>query len=305
MTNQSGMINAFLQYLQYEKKFSSHTVLSYHTDLLQFCDFLKINPEHFFPDSVTATVIQQWILTLLNKDNSARTISRKISTLKSFWRFLMIQNLIKENPTKKIILPQTKKSLPAFYKQSEMEAVLSEENRVGGFEQVRNRLIIDLFYQSGMRVSELISLKNSNFDYGGTQISVIGKRNKERIIPLGKSICNDIASYQQMRDEQIDVEDDSVFVLKSGKKMYSKAIYNIVHKKMSGVSTLQKQSPHVLRHTFATTLLDKGADMNAVKDLLGHSSLAATQVYTHVSFSELNKIYKQAHPRAIKKGGKV
>ncbi len=299
------MINKFLQYLQYEKKFSSHTVLSYHTDLLQFCDFLELEAEYFSPQSVTAAVIQQWILSLLDKGNSSRSISRKISTLKSFWRFLLLQNLAVENPTKKIILPKTNKPLPAFYKQNEMDAVLSDDGQVGGFEQIRNRVIIDLFYQSGLRVSELISLRDSDIDSSKGQLKVIGKRNKERIVPLGKNICDEIDSYRQMRNEQIEVEDDSVFVLKNGKKMYSKAIYNIVHDKMSGVSTLHKQSPHVLRHTFATTLLDNGADINAVKDLLGHSSLATTQVYTHVSFSELNKIYKQAHPRAIKKGGKI
>lgn len=299
------MINRFLQYIQYEKNYSSHTVLSYHTDLVQFCNFHKINSEAFNPDLITHRQIQQWILSMLDEKKSARTISRKISSLKSFWNYLLLQNIARENPTKKIILPKTNKPLPAFYKQSEMNKFLSENIQNVDFESIRDRLIIDLFYQTGLRVSELISLKDSSIEYTEKQLKVIGKRNKERIIPIGNRILSEIIEYQKIRNQDIEVCEDNLFVLKSGKKMYSKAIYNIVSKKMSPVSTLHKQSPHVLRHTFATTLLDSGADINAVKDLLGHSSLAATQVYTHVSFSELNKIYKQAHPRAIKKGGKV
>lgn len=299
------MINAFLQYLQYEKNNSSHTVLSYHTDLLQLCNFLEIKPENFYPKHVTHNILQQWILSLMEQGNSARSISRKISSLKSFWRFLQLQGLDDKNPTKKIVLPKTNKPLPAFYKDKEMDAALSDDSKVGGFERVRDRLIIDLLYQTGLRVSELVGLKDSDIDFSSRQLKVIGKRNKERILPIGKKICDEMAAYVEIRNAEVDLEEDAFFVRKNGKKMYTRAIYNIVHNNMSEVSTLHKQSPHVLRHTFATTLLNNGADINAVKDLLGHSSLAATQVYTHVSFSELNKIYKQAHPRAIKKGGKL
>ncbi len=299
------MIQAFLRYLQYEKNYSSHTVLSYHTDINQFCEFLYVEPQNFAPRTISHREIQQWVLSLMESGNTSRTISRKISTLKSFWRFLLIQKLADENPTKKIVLPKTNKPLPAFYKQKEMEYVLSEESGLGGFERVRNRLIINLFYQTGLRVSELVSLQDDDVDYELRQLKVLGKRNKERVLPLGVDICEEMQAYQKLRNAEIDLQDNSFFVLKKGKKMYSKAIYNIVHGKMTQFSTLHKQSPHVLRHTFATTLLNNGADINAVKDLLGHSSLAATQVYTHVSFSELNKIYKQAHPRAIKKGGSL
>lgn len=297
------MINKFLQYLQYEKIFSSHTVLSYHTDILQFCTFLSITPDKFSPAHISSSDIQQWILYLMDRDVSARSISRKMSSLKSFWRFLLKEGLTSENPTKKIILPKTKKPLPVFYKQSEMDSVLADSKGLGGFEPIRDRVIIDLFYQTGLRVSELASLRNSDFDNSKGQLRVIGKRNKERIIPLGKSIWESVLTYLKIRDKEFEFSNDYIFVLRSGKKMYSKAIYNIVHNRMSNVSTLHKQSPHVLRHTFATTLLNNGADINAVKNLLGHGSLAATQVYTHVSFSELNKIYKQAHPRAKKEGG--
>ncbi len=299
------MISEFLQYLQYEKNYSSHTVLSYRTDLYQFCDFLQTDPPNFSPEMVSQAVIQQWILSLLESGNSPRSISRKISSFRSFWRFLMKKGLSEKNPALKLVLPKTNKPLPAFYRQQEMDNALSDLRRTGGFEAVRNRTIIDLFYETGLRVSELVSLTDSSMDFSSRQLRVIGKRNKERIIPLGENICNDIKSYQELRNRETDLQCDSLFVRKNGMKMYSKAIYNIVHEKMSEVSTLHKQSPHVLRHTFATTLLNNGADINAVKDLLGHSSLAATQVYTHMSFSELNKIYKQAHPRAIKKGGQI
>ena len=299
------MISQFLQYFQYEKNYSSHTVLSYHTDLLQFCDFLGLSPEEFSPAVITPGVIQQWVLFLMENSNSPRSISRKISTLKSFWRFLLVRRLTDENPTLKLVLPKTKKPLPTFYKEQEMDNALSENSRTGGFEAVRNRMIVELFYQTGLRVSELVSLRDSSIDFASGQLRVIGKRNKERIIPLGESVCAELKSYQEVRNKETELPSDALFVRKNGMPMYSKAIYNIVHQKMSEVSTLHKQSPHVLRHTFATTLLNNGADINAVKDLLGHSSLAATQVYTHVSFNELNKIYKQAHPRANKKGGQI
>lgn len=298
------MINQFLQYMQYEKNYSSHTVLSYHIDLLQFCKFLEISPDKFNPNSISPRIIQQWILNLLDKKNSSRTISRKISTLKSFWRFLLLQGITDKNPTKKIILPKTNKPLPAFYKKNEMEAVLSDDvNNAENFEEIRDRMIINMLYQTGLRVSELVSLKDNDVDFSERKLKVLGKRNKERIIPLGKNLCEELKAYQNIRDLNVERVSDYLFTRNSGEGMYSKAIYNIVRDKMSAVSTLHKQSPHTLRHTFATTLLNNGADINAVKELLGHSSLAATQIYTHVSFSELNKIYKQAHPRAIKKGG--
>ncbi|MBP1663054.1 MAG: integrase family protein [Bacteroidetes bacterium] len=299
------MINDFIQYLQYEKNYSSHTVLSYHTDLIQFCDFLQIAPDDFNPKEIHTDIIRQWALKLLNDNNTARSISRKISTLKSFWKFLQLHGLAEQNPTLKIVLPKTKKTLPAFYKQHEMEQILAENEVLRGYEQVRNHLIIRVLYECGLRVSELVSLVDQDFEVESQQIKVLGKRNKQRIVPLSNELSEKISEYKVLRNKELVRCDNSLFVLISGKPMYTKAVYNIVHREMSKVSTLHKQSPHVLRHTFATSLLNNGADINAVKDLLGHSSLAATQVYTHVTFSELNKIYKQAHPRANKKGGNL
>ncbi len=292
------MMNEFLQYLQYEKNYSAHTVLSYHTDLLQFCHFLEITPEQLEPNSIFSSQIQQWVLSLMNDNLSARSLSRKISTLKSYWRFLLTRGYVSQNPTLKIILPKTKKALPAFFKESEMNAVLDNLFVPNHFIPVRDRLIINLFYQTGIRLTELINIKDSDIDLTEGNLRVIGKRNKQRIIPIGENIITDIERYIALRKDEIEVFDQQLFVRQNGKKMYPKMVYTLVHDTMSGVSSMHKRSPHVLRHTFATGMLNGGADINAVKELLGHSSLAATQVYTHTSFEELHNIYKQAHPRA-------
>ncbi len=292
------MMNEFLQYLQYEKNYSSHTVLSYHTDLQQFCDFLQISPDQFNPRKITSQDIQKWVLSLMSDKNTARTLSRKISTLKSFWRYLLKQGLTNNNPTLKIILPKTKKPLPAFFKESEMNVVLDNTFTPESFEPVRNQLILELLYLTGIRLSELINIEDKDIDFKSGNVKVTGKRNKQRIIPIQTTLCEDIERYIDIRNSTVEPLTTNLFVRGNGKKMYPKAVYNIVHNAMSQVSSLQKRSPHVLRHTFATSLLNNGADINALKELLGHSSLAATQVYTHTSFEELYNIYKHAHPRA-------
>lgn len=293
------MVKGFLQYLQYEKNYSSHTVLSYSRDISQFLNFLQVEIKDFSPEEVRADDIQQWIFKLTKEGISARSIARKISSLKTFWKYLMKYHQVTSNPTLKIILPKTKKPIPTFFKHKEVAEVI--ENPYvprDNFERLRNVIIIEMFYMTGIRLSELISLTNDDIDLNMGQMQVTGKRNKQRIIPLDKKFCKKLAYYQQIRDEYLEQKAHYFFTKSQGGKMYPKLIYNIVTKTMQEVSTLSKTSPHVLRHSFATNLLNNGADIYAIKELLGHSSLMATQVYTHTAFSELHKIYNQAHPRA-------
>ncbi|MBP7612103.1 MAG: tyrosine-type recombinase/integrase [Paludibacter sp.] len=292
------MVNEFLQYLQYEKNYSFHTVLSYRTDLYQFCDFLVIKPQEINTLNVNSQQIQQWTLLLISTKISARSLSRKISTLKSFWKFLLVRGLATQDPTLKIILPKTKKPIPAFFKEKEMNSALDNKSNPNDFETTRDLLIISIFYQTGIRLAELISIEDKDIDLINGNLRVTGKRNKQRIIPISNSLCKEISEYIELRNNKLEILSANLFLRENGQKLYPKLIYNIVHNTMSEVSSLHKRSPHVLRHTFATSILNGGADINAVKDLLGHSSLAATQVYTHTSFEELNNIYKHAHPRA-------
>ena len=292
------MMNEFLQYIQYEKNYSSHTVLSYHTDLLQFCEFMQIPPEQLAPSTICSQQIQQWVLSLMSADLSARSLSRKISTLKSFWRFLLTRGYVTSNPTLKIILPKTKKPLPAFFKVNEMSAVLDTTFTPDNFEAMRDQLIITLFYLTGIRLSELINIKDTDIDLNEGNLRVTGKRNKQRIIPIDKSLGSIIEHYLKLRNEETQSVGSFLFVRKNGLKLYPKKVYNLVHNSMSQVSSLYKRSPHVLRHTFATAMLNGGADINAVKELLGHSNLAATQVYTHNNIEKLKQAHKKAHPRA-------
>lgn len=292
------MINEFLQYLQYEKNYSFHTVLSYNTDLLQFCEFLEIPSESFDPMLVDKQKIQSWVLLLMSEKLSARSLSRKISALKSFWKFMIRRGHASQNPTLKILLPKTKKPITSFFKESEMEAVLDDTFLTDDFESVRNRLILSVFYMTGIRRAELINIEDKDVDLLNGNLRVIGKRNKERIIPMGPVLCEEIQHYLEIRGLELGAITEKFFVKANGMKLYPRLIYKIVHDAMTEVSTLQKRSPHVLRHSFATTLLNGGADINVLKELLGHSSLAATQIYTHSSFEEIYNIYKQAHPRA-------
>ncbi len=293
------MINDFLQYLQYEKNYSSHTVLSYHNDLNQFYQFLQTEPGQFNPDRVTQADLRAWIMQLTEDGCGARTIARKISTLKSFWRFLLWRGDATRNPTLKIILPKTKKPLPMFFKHREIvEALDASFVMPDDFERLRDLLIIELFYMTGIRLSELISIQDTDIDTHSCEVKVTGKRNKQRILPLDAGLCERIETYRMLRNRVTETFPESFFVRSNGKRMYPKLVYNIVHALMSQVSTLPTISPHVLRHSFATGLLNNGADIGALKELLGHSSLAATQVYTHTGFRELHTIYKRAHPRA-------
>lgn len=292
-------IDEFVQYIRYEKNFSTHTVVAYRHDLEQFFEFIKINHDAENPDGIEPDMIRSWMIDLLENKHTSRTVNRKLSCLKSYWHFLLRRGLATKTPVKRVLSPKTKKALPVFLKENEMSEILNqEETRDNPFENARDRLIIEMFYQTGMRLAELIGLNDENVDTGTGLLRVTGKRNKQRLIPFGNRLKDGISEYLQLRNENVNSETESFFVRKNGKRLYPQMVYKIVQQKLTKVATLSKNSPHVLRHTFATTMLNKGAELNAVKELLGHSSLSATEVYTHTTFEELKKVYKQAHPRA-------
>jgi integrase/recombinase XerC len=233
----------------------------------------------------------------MNEGKSSRTVNRKLSSLKSFFKFLLRESVIETNPMDRVVGPKQGKKLPGFVAEHAMQ-VLREVDFGEGFEGVRDQLIVEMFYQTGMRLSELMNLKESSFDRSASLVKVLGKRNRERIIPVSKSLMNLLDEYQKVKLDNFKDSNDFLFVTKKGVPVYEKLLYRIVTKHLSKITTMTKRSPHVLRHTFATHLLNNGAELNAVKELLGHSNLSATQIYTHTTFERLNKIYKQAHPRA-------
>lgn len=294
------MVDLFLQYIQYEKGLSAHTVTSYRIDLKQFVQFITVQEGSFDPSRITALQVRQWIVFLLKNGQSPRSVNRKVTALKSFFLFLNHKQLIASNPTKKIVALKTKKNLPLYFAEKEINFVSSQllENN---FNEARDKLIIEMLYQTGMRRSELIGIKDADIDFSRRTIRVLGKRNKERFIPFGIILENEIKKYLEVRDQSIEKSAERFFTLKDGSPVYPKLVYNVVNHSFSGVSTLSQKSPHVLRHTFATTLLNKGAELNVVKELLGHSNLSATEIYTHTTFDQIQTIYKQAHPRAQKR----
>jgi integrase/recombinase XerC len=293
------LIEQFIQYLRYEKNYSTHTVLAYECDLTSFMEFAGLQFGVSDPVLMDSDMIRSWMVGLLESGESARTVNRKLSSLKSFWRFLTRQGQVSASPFKKVVAPKISKPLPVFLKEAEMDALLDEAgSQSDDFPQIRDMLILNLFYSTGMRLSELIGLTDAALDMEAGTLKVTGKRNKQRLIPFGPELKGQIRSYVEARDEQLDRNTDRLLVRNDGSPLYPQMVYRLVHRKLAEVGTLTKNSPHVLRHTFATTLLNRGAELNAVKELLGHASLSATEVYTHTTFAELKKVYKQAHPRA-------
>ncbi len=294
-------IEKFLRYLRYEKNYSSYTVLFYRRDLEQFIAFRRELRNDADSMPIESDDIRNWIVSLSEQGLSSRTIGRKISALRSYYKYLSIQDAEAENPTVGIKLPKTRKRLPSFVRAETMDMLLSKGMAGNNdFVSVRDRLILVMLYETGMRRSELIGLQDAAVDNAVCELKVLGKRNKERIIPYGDHLRDDIASYRQLRQETVGSCED-FFVRLDGRPLYDKLVYRIVRDMLKGVSTLPQKSPHVLRHSFASVMLNEGAGINSVKELLGHSSLASTEVYTHITFEELKQNYKQAHPRAEKK----
>lgn len=291
----------FLKYLQFEKRFSPLTVKSYENDLAQFFMYLEAQYGKTELEDITHFFIRSWIVSLMDAKITNKSISRKISTLRSFFRFLMKEQVVTQNPMLKIIAPKIPKRLPEFVSKENMENLFMNDVFEKGYEGIRDKLVIELFYATGMRRAELVGLKNSSIDFGNDTIKVLGKRNKERIVPMAPSLVTLLKQYQLDRSNFLkDNDKKSEFLILDNhcNQIYDKLVYRIVKKRLSAVTTSKKKSPHVLRHTFATHMLNNGADINVIKEILGHSSLAATQVYTHNTIDKLKKIYKQAHPKA-------
>lgn len=297
-------IQQFINYLNYEKHFSAHTIRGYQNDLAQFSTFITQQFEIDSPTVISHQHIRTWLVDLMNNNIEPRSVARKLSALRSYFKYLLKEEIVTNNPVAKVQAPKVAKKLPSFVEEQNLsllfdqkinhseEAIFSND-----FEGQRNRLVLLLFYTCGVRLSELIELKTTDFDSYRQTIKVLGKRNKERIIPITKELNLEIQKYLILKAQE-GLNNEQLFALSSNNKMYPKAVYNIVNRFLSMVTTIDKKSPHVLRHTFATHLLNKGADLNAIKELLGHASLAATQVYTHNSIERLKNIHKTRHPRA-------
>ena len=282
----------FLHFLEHEKRYSVHTLKSYSTDLEQFIQFLSSEFQINTVKDVNFQFVRSWIARLLSNNISARSVNRKITTLKTYFRFLLQENMIKQSPMQKIISPKTSKKLPVFVEEIKMDELLNEIDFGEGFLAQRDRLILELFYFTGIRLSELINLRNKDIDFSNSTILVLGKRNKERLIPLISDIVSKIKELSTSNKSPF------LFTTEEGKQISTKQVYRLVNKYLSMVTSLDKKSPHILRHTFATHMLNNGADINAIKELLGHANLSATQAYTHNTIEKLKTVYKQAHPRA-------
>lgn len=292
------MIESFLQYLQYERNYSAHTVESYKNDLYQFKEFVS-GDSVFQPEMIDTVWVRRWIVSLMNENYSPLSVNRKLSSLKSFFKYLCKNKYIETSPLRNIRGPKVKKPLPHFVKDSDMENLFSVWDDGDTFEGERDRAILDVFYTTGIRCAELAGLKDGDIDFHSKMIKVTGKRNKQRLIPFSDTLKDVLQSYINIRSEEVELPaNNAFFVRENGKALSNSIIYGIVNKRLSEIPNLSKKSPHVLRHTFATSMLNNGADLNAVKELLGHASLSSTEVYTHTTFEELKKAYHQAHPRA-------
>jgi len=289
---------SFLKYLKFEKRCSENTIVAYRKDLDQFEEFVFKTVGDFNVLAVDTKLIRTWVVYLMGQGVAAKSVTRKITALKSFFKFLLRQELIEVSPAEGVITPKVPKKLPIFVDENSLHHLLDDGYFQSDFEGVRDKLILSLFYGTGIRLSELINLQQKQFFKHEHLIKVLGKNNKERIVPYPRSLNTLIEEYALLRQATFGGDVPHFFLTSKGKKVYEKLVYRVVKKYLALVTTLEKKSPHVLRHSFATHLLNHGADLNAVKELLGHSNLAATQIYTHTTTDKLQSIYKQAHPRA-------
>ena len=294
------LINDFLDYLTHERAYSPHTVTSYGNDLREFDTYLKNTEDPIELSHADADLVRRWAMELMASGMKATSVNRKLSALRAFYKYLLKKGKIEVSPVQSIHGPKKKKPLPQFVREGDMERLLDETSAPATWQEARNRLIMQLFYETGIRLSELVGLDENDVDFGRKAIKVTGKRNKQRVIPVGDGLLESLGAYMEMK-ERLCADDDCrlpLFVTDKGVRVYDKWVYRLVRGELSQVVTLKKRSPHVLRHTFATAMLNGDAELEAVKELMGHESVSTTQIYTHTTFEELKKAYKQAHPRA-------
>jgi len=289
---------SFINYLKYEKRYSHLTAVAYKKDLDQFEEFYVKTVGDFNVEGINDKIVRGWVVELMEHGICARTVNKKISALKSFYKYLLRLEVIKENNLVNVIVPKVGKKLPQFVEEKNLDHLLDDGFFKKDFEGLRDELMISLLYGAGIRLAELMHLKDADVYQTEFLIKVLGKRNKERIIPYPMSLNLLIEQYKQKRTELFGYPVECLFLTSKGKPVYEKLIYRVVCMKLALVTTINQKSPHVLRHSFATHLLNRGADLNAVKELLGHSNLSATQIYTHTSLDSIKKVYKQAHPRS-------
>ncbi len=294
------LIESFIKYIRYELNYSACTVLSYNNDISQFAAFLTKGAEEFDAVTVTTSDIREWMVQLMAEKNSVRTVKRKLQALRAFYKYLMRVGKVEANPALEVETAKTPRRLPDCVKVENVEQMFEDSVDYDDFEAVRDRLILLMLYSTGIRRAELICLRDD--DVSSNELKVRGKRNKDRIVPFGEELHAEIAIYRKLRSEQVG-DTEYFFVRNNGEPLYPTLVYRLANKKLTEVGGCSRYSPHVLRHTFASSMLNNGAKLNSVKELLGHESLAATQVYTHITYRELKSNYEHAHPRALKKGG--
>ena len=292
------MINEFLNYLKFERNRSDLTIKNYGEDLRAFEEFYGNLDSRLSWKSVDSDIIRDWMESMMDKGNNATSINRRLSALRSFYRFALTRKLVDKDPVHGVTGPKKGRPLPQFLKENEMDRLLDAESWMDSFEDVRDRMVIMTFYETGVRLSELIGLDDSMVDFSNRQLKVTGKRNKQRVIPFGEELLATLCDYMKCRDKEADRQSEALFVTAKGQRMTSSQVREGVKRNLSKVCTLKKRTPHVLRHTFATAMLNNKAGIESVKKLLGHESLSTTEIYTHTTFEQLKREYYSAHPRA-------
>ncbi len=297
------LVDEFLYYLQYDRYKSVRTVESYGDDLGAFCLYVHGLDESLDWDSVDSDIIRGWMEEMMDRGNKATSVNRRLSSLRTFYRFAVSRKKLKHDPAYTIKGPQKEKPLPQYLREEEMDRLLGNEYWDDSFEDLRSRMLILVFYSTGIRLSELVGLDDSSIDYAQNQLKVLGKRNKERVIPFGVELRESLQNYQAVRNARFGVDGGALFLNNKAERMTQVQVREDVKRSISKVSTMKKRSPHVLRHTFATAMLNNNSGIESVQKLLGHESVSTTEIYTHTTFEQLKKVYAQAHPRGIADNG--